>query len=304
MLMSVRMQKNNRAEHLKKTPKKSFGKIIPLFSRIREKKELESFDGTKISYYPKNHGKKRTCLVYLHGLLGNSRTWERIIPALSEYPSIAIDLRGHGLSERPDSKEKYLLEYFAKDITKILLKEKINNFILIGHSFGGLVATEYERIYPGCADGFIFIDSLYKSTKWQGILKTIKRMEKLVLLFTKENCGKNELFLKEYERLQMDQTYSRIYLDLKNSTIRHYYFTLMNLINLDNAKSLEYIQPPSLIIHGKKDLLVDYRISERMSRLIKNSKINIIDAHHFTILTKPDKILRPIEEFLRCNEFE
>ena len=82
-------------------------------------------------------------MVLVHGYAGCAETWEHQINHFSNsYRVVAPDLRGHGKSDAPYS--QYTMNELVDDlygITQTLdLPEK---FILVGHSFGGSVCTEY-----------------------------------------------------------------------------------------------------------------------------------------------------------------
>ncbi len=99
---------------------------------------LDSFDGTNI-FYDYRKGRIPLCLVFLHGVAGNWTVWKKEIDFFSKkgFTTLAIDLRGHGCSDAPTAFEKYKMTNFSKDVRKIIHKEKIKKFVLIGHSLGG-----------------------------------------------------------------------------------------------------------------------------------------------------------------------
>ena len=82
-------------------------------------------------------GKGPRVAVLLHGLTGSSETWGGVAERLNQqgYRCIAPDLRGHGESPKPA--RGYRLADFVADLAQTLPAEPE---LLIGHSFGGLVA--------------------------------------------------------------------------------------------------------------------------------------------------------------------
>jgi pimeloyl-ACP methyl ester carboxylesterase len=97
-------------------------------------KRIESFDGTKIIYDISYEKDKKNFLIFIHGVGSNLEIWKeiRLFFHKLKIPTIAIDLRGHGKSDRPKSLESYNLKNFARDIKEIIKKENISNPILIG----------------------------------------------------------------------------------------------------------------------------------------------------------------------------
>lgn len=92
----------------------------------------------------------RTALL-VHGLMADHRTWRRVGPALADrgYRVIAVDLRGHGASDRAPGPEAYRPDDHADDLVETL---PAGAELAIGHSLGGLVlARAVERLAPARA---------------------------------------------------------------------------------------------------------------------------------------------------------
>ena len=112
-------------------------------------KKIKSFDGTQINY---DISKKESdsYLVFIHGVGGDLAAWkkERNLFHKKGYSTIAIDLRGHGKSGRPKLLKDYNLKFFARDIQTVLKHEKIKDFSIVGHCFGGMVTMIFHKLYP------------------------------------------------------------------------------------------------------------------------------------------------------------
>lgn len=85
------------------------------------------------------------CLVFLHGRGLSSRIWAKQFAAkeLKDCYMIALDLPGHGLSERssrPDT--EYTIEATRDQVLALLARKNIDHYVLIGHSYGGNIALE------------------------------------------------------------------------------------------------------------------------------------------------------------------
>ena len=103
-------------------------------------KSIKSFDGTKISYVRYKGG---DVLVFLHGLGCNHTFLKHEIEYFrkKKYGIVAFDLRGHGSSERPN--KEYKLEYFAKDLKKVLDHLQLQEFFLLLFRLPSYVCKEY-----------------------------------------------------------------------------------------------------------------------------------------------------------------
>src|SRR5258706_8405201 len=86
--------------------------------------------------------------VFIHGFGGQAEQWHYQMQKFAvENRVIALDLRGHGLSDKPRNgyEMPQILEDLEAALTLLKVKGKI---VLVGHSFGGAVVTEYAVKHP------------------------------------------------------------------------------------------------------------------------------------------------------------
>lgn len=96
-------------------------------------------------------------LVCLHGLASQAHIWDLLAPRLIDsFRVIAIDQRGHGLSDKPDS--GYDWATITSDLDAVLNALKIDRAVLAGHSWGGNVAVQYAADQPDRVSGLALID--------------------------------------------------------------------------------------------------------------------------------------------------
>lgn len=89
-------------------------------------------------------------VVMLHGWPESSYCWEGVAAHLDPtLRLIAPDLRGLGDSERTLNIEAYQKKELAKDIIEIIDALRIDDFFLVGHDWGGIVAQEIALSAPG-----------------------------------------------------------------------------------------------------------------------------------------------------------
>src|SRR6266498_2926200 len=96
-------------------------------------------------------------LVFLHGFGGQAEQWHYQLQKFSlENRVIALDLRGHGLSDAPAS--GYTMEQLIEDVETALTLLKVKGkFVLLGHSYGGAIATEYALKHPDRVERLILM---------------------------------------------------------------------------------------------------------------------------------------------------
>src|SRR5687767_14776825 len=121
-------------------------------------------DNTRIYYNVLKVPESKKLLVFLHGLGSDSAAWnlEREGLAKHGYSSIAIDIRGHGLSDRPRYEGAYSIDNFVEDTVAVLRQEEAQRVVLAGHCFGAMIALKVEADYPATARALVLIDTSFK----------------------------------------------------------------------------------------------------------------------------------------------
>jgi pimeloyl-ACP methyl ester carboxylesterase len=96
--------------------------------------------------------------VFLHGWGCSAFAWRYLLPAVAATGrrAIAVDLRGHGLSDRPEDGAKYsrdsMVEHFAATLDAL----GVASAPLVAHSMGASVAMAFALRYPERVDRLAF----------------------------------------------------------------------------------------------------------------------------------------------------
>jgi len=121
-------------------------------------------DGCSIHYLtwfddkdgPQDDG--RPGLLFVHGGGAHANWWRFIAPFFAEaYRVAAIDLSGMGDS---GARETYLPETWAREIGAVLEDAHLGpRPVVVGHSFGGLIAMKYGAEHGDTLSGTVIVDS-------------------------------------------------------------------------------------------------------------------------------------------------
>lgn len=85
-------------------------------------------------------------LVLLHALGADAADWDAVAPAFARNRRVhALDLRGHGRSDRADA---YALHLMRDDVLGFLDALALDRVDLVGHSMGGIVAYLLAEDHP------------------------------------------------------------------------------------------------------------------------------------------------------------
>jgi pimeloyl-ACP methyl ester carboxylesterase len=125
------------------------------FVSAAPKSRWADLGGTKIHYYDIGP-RKDQALVFVHCWTCNVEFYRSSYNAFPEYRVIALDLPGHGKSDKP--KLAYSMEYFARAVQTVLDKAKVKKAVLIGHSMGTPVTRQYYKLFPDRVKGIVVVD--------------------------------------------------------------------------------------------------------------------------------------------------
>lgn len=115
------------------------------------------FQGSQVrlTYFEWGAGGDPTVLL-VHATGFHARCWDRTVAALPEgYRAIAVDMRGHGRSER---RGPYLWENFGRDLEELVEALALDGAIGVGHSMGGHCVTQAAARLPDAFSRLVLVD--------------------------------------------------------------------------------------------------------------------------------------------------
>lgn len=104
-----------------------------------------------------------------HGLASSSRIWDLMLPRLARsFRVVAYDARGHGRSAKPSS--GYGFDRTAGDAVAVIRSTGLRRPIIVGHSWGAMVALTIAAGRPRSVSGAVLVDggvgNLSTSMSW------------------------------------------------------------------------------------------------------------------------------------------
>lgn len=265
---------------------------------------LNSFDNIKI-YYEFHKGNKNT-LIFVHGWTHNHTDWSQEVDYFSKknYSVISLDLRGHGMSDKPEDISAYKIENFAKDINQLIIKYKVKNPILIGHSLGGMILLKFEQLFPKIAKGLVLIDTTYKNPlKHMFLLKqyNVTPLFKQLSNYIMSNKILQNKYSKDvdFSKLNNHSDFFYWFKGVINTPTKPLLACFNEMIMFDESKLIDKINVSCLIIEGENDLVIPQKTAIYLYDHLKNSELHIIkNAGHNAPIQNQKKIIELIESFL------
>ena len=89
-------------------------------------------------------------ILLIHGWSQGLTCWRHQVEGelAAECRLVALDIRGHGMSERPRSADSYQdANLWAMDIAAVLDQLNLHRPILVGWSYGGFIISDYLRAF-------------------------------------------------------------------------------------------------------------------------------------------------------------
>jgi len=212
-----------------------------------------------INYELLNPTNKDT-IIFLHGWASNKEIMKQ---AFGQYfknlQHIYIDMPGFGKS----SNEYILTTTDYSNIIKIFLEQFNINYktlIIVGHSFGGKVATLLQPSKLILISSAGIIED--KSAK---TLLTIR----LAKIFNKFGLNKVTKILRSSDVNEMSE---------------NMYETFKNVVDEDFSENFKKCNIPTLLLWGDTDTATTLSSAYIMQKLIKNSTLKIYDGDHYAFL--------------------
>ena len=114
-----------------------------------------TLDGARVHYV--NYGKGSEALILIHGWTMNEDNWrDQVTDFAKRNRVIAIDLPGHGKSDKPQI--TYSMDLFARAIDAVMRDAKVKRAVLVGHSMGTPIARQFYRKYPKQTLAIVVVD--------------------------------------------------------------------------------------------------------------------------------------------------
>ena len=226
--------------------------------------------------------KKGKDVVLLHGWGQNIEMMDPIGKALSKDFHITIlDLPGFGSSSEPTY--GYTIYDYYEIFSKFLEELKIENPILIGHSFGGRISIIYSAKKK--VEKLILLSSPFKrSTKKNSVkVKILKTLKKVPVIKDLEHYMKTKIGSTDYKNA--------------TSTMRT---VLVNVVNEDLTEYLKKIEVSTLLIWGSNDTAVPVEDAKYAESIMKDAGLIIYEGcSHYAYLENIQKTINILNSFLK-----
>lgn len=278
--------------------------------------EMRLFNGDNLKINAalwKGVGRSILCL---HGITANCRCWDMMADSLApEYQVIALDLRGRGLSGKPDS--GYSPGHHIRDILSVMDDLGTPKVIVMGHSLGAFISLMLAALHPERVEKLILVDGGgdLNAAQMDSVFAGIKpALDRLTQIFPSEEAYLNRMKTAPYMQpwIPAIETYYTYEIEEVEEGIRtninpqHILEEARNVRKIDCASLYGKVTCPVLILRAtrglfsQEDLLLPRDVIEKMVAAIPDARrFDVEGMNHYGIVFQPhearDNVIR---EFL------
>lgn len=220
-----------------------------------------SVDGLRMYYELAGAGPP---LVLIGGLGLDLSECTALIDALAvRYRVLAFDNRGAGRTDKPD--EPYSVTQMAADTAGLMRALGIERAHIVGMSLGGRIALELAFEHPARVRSLILVSTSARVQRgW-----TIGLLGLVSLVFRGRYPQPRYAFRRQRAAS----------------------------LGFDRTADLSELRVPTLVVHGRRDHIVPYRLAEDMAAGIPGARLALVDAGHIYPLTRSTRFAEQVIAF-------
>jgi len=275
--------------------------------------EQKTFDyhGIKINYYEAGQGPP---VLLLHGFGACAYTWRFIIPPLAaDHRVITMDLKGFGLSDKPDDGH-YAVADQAEMVADFIRRQDLGDLVIMGHSMGGGVTLmtylKMQQEDPGRLKKLVLIDSAGYPQKlpWFIWMAKVPGLSTVVGKMLSPRFAAALVLKKCYydkDKVTEEQIDTYAYYGSLPGAVAAVSQTAKQIVPKDQdieALIAQYqtIKVPVLVIWGAEDEVVPLKVGKNFERDIPGAKLVILPkCGHVPPEEEPLATRQAIMEFLK-----
>jgi pimeloyl-ACP methyl ester carboxylesterase len=255
-------------------------------------------------------------IVLLHGIAGDSTTWEEVVPWLTPtHTVLAPDLLGHGRSCKPEG--DYSLGAYANGLRDLLEALELERGTIVGHSLGGGIAMQFAYQFPERCERLALVSSGGLGRELHGLLRAAALpgagfVLPWLCVAGRQSVGRvvhglGRLGLRASADLEESW---RSFVSLEDAEARRAFLTTVRgLIDLGGQRITAidrlYLtaEVPTLIVWGEKDPLIPVEHGREAHASMPGSRLEIFaDAGHFPHRDAPRRFASALLDFVRSTE--
>ena len=229
---------------------------------------------------------KPPCVVFLHGfVMDNLSSWFFTLanPVAQFTRALVYDLRGHGFSERP--KTGYTIDTHLKDL-KSLIENVVSGekVILVGNSYGGLLALNFAAQYPELVAGLVLIDAQVNDAAWK---------QQMLSTFSLQGEERDRVIIENFDNWLGRRSVRKSRRLEENAKDLLYNTSLMDDLRVETLMTdddLHKITKPCFAMYGgESDILAT---AHQLESVMPNCHLQIVEGSTHSVLWEQTELVK------------
>lgn len=269
--------------------------------------------GAKIPYVEAGAGEP---IVFVHGADSDYRVWDAQMAALSaKYHVIAVSLRYHLGYEWPKkvkSTADYNVAQHATDVADVIQGLRLGPVVLVGHSYGGDVATRVAMAHPELVRSLVlaepFVPELLPATEQgQAIRASLQEGKQMVL--SAAASGDDEKTVRAFADIALDAGSFDKLPEMAQIVMLDNARTIPLLMNTGLPAQPDYgctnvgaIKSKTLLVSAEKSPAFYHLMASEFARCLPGAQqVTIPGVGHYVEMEAPDAFTAALTKFLTSN---
>jgi pimeloyl-ACP methyl ester carboxylesterase len=214
------------------------------------------------------------------------------------FHSLALDQRGFGDSERPES--GYRIPDLAGDVLSFLDALKIDRATVVGHSFGSFVARHLAMAHPERVARLVLIGTGFSVSN--PVLADLKATLRDLIEPVSVEFARDFQASTVYHPVPAD-FFERIVTESLKLPARLWREMIDRLVEYDDAPQLSTITAPTLLIWGNHDALFSQANQDRFLAACSHARLTVYEeTGHCPNWERPERVAADILSFMSPSD--
>ena len=237
-------------------------------------------------------------LVLIHGIGASRHSWDGLVKAVRhKFRCIAYDLRGHGLSPKPQP--PYTLEDLVEDLEALRAELGIEKAHFAGHSLGGMIGPAYARRYPGRVLSLgVLSTAAFRTQDDSSKVKAVVAAMRAKGIAPVLETLKDRWFTPEFATRRPEVISRRLQQVI--DTDPEVFLSVFDIYaGTEMAPWLHEVKAPALVLTGENDGGCPPRLNEQIAKALPGSELVVLPGlRHAILLEGPEAVAAPMLRFL------
>lgn len=263
-------------------------------------------NGVRLHYLDYGGAGKRPMLC-IHGGAAHAHWFDYVAPGFTpDHHVYAMDLRGHGDSAWADP-STYAWQIFAEDVNALVEKLDLRDYVLVGHSMGGMVSLVHASMHPQRLGALVVVDSVMlmpmeRVTRMRAFgerpAKPYTTQAELVARYRLEGGEKHMTAPDVLQRMAIHSARQNADGTWQHKADRGVY---ANFTQIAGLPLWEKVKVPALVIRGgaHSPRFTPEVMAEIHAHAPQVQVAEVTDTDHHVTLDNPHGFVQVVQQFLR-----